>query len=88
MRVQSIGKSLIIAIAGAGMVSFFLMMAIIPAMALLQRLHGNVSQQSEVVNPAMFMRTYGVGVSVAAFALLFVMAMLRFRREEQAALRH
>jgi hypothetical protein len=88
MKIQSIGKSLVLAVAGAGVVSFFLMMTIIPAMALLQRLHGNVAQQSEVVNPAAFMRTYGVGMAAVAFAVLFVLAMLRFRREEQAELRH
>jgi hypothetical protein len=47
-----------------------------------------VAQQSEVVNPAAFMRSYGVGLAAVAFAVLFVMAMIRFRREEQAALRH
>ena len=82
MRAQSIGKSLAIATAGAGIVGFFVMMTAIPIMALLKRLHGNVAQQSEVVNPAAFMRSYGIGLAVAAFAVLFVMAMLRFRREE------
>src|SRR5579884_1981109 len=57
MRVQSIAKSLLLAFAGAGIVSFFLMMGIIPALALMQRLAGNVAQHSEVVRPAMFMRT-------------------------------
>jgi hypothetical protein len=88
MRIESIGKSLLLAAAGAGMVSFFLMMTIIPVEALMQRLRGNVAQQSEVVNPAAFMRTYGLGLAAAAFAVLFVMALLRFRREEQAALRN
>jgi ABC-type sulfate transport system permease component len=84
MKLQSIGKSLLLATAGTGMVSFFLMMTIIPTMALLKRLHGNVAQHSEVVNPSAFMRTYGIGLAAAAFAMLFVMAMLRFRREEAA----
>jgi len=88
MRLQSIAKSLLLAVAGAGIVSFFLMMGIIPAMALMKRLTGNVAQQSEVVNPAAFMRTYGIGLAVAAFVVLFVMALARFRREEQSAIRH
>jgi fumarate reductase subunit D len=88
MKIQSIAKSVVVAVAGAGTVSFFLMMTAIPVMALMQRLHGHVTQQSEVVNPAAFMRTYGIGLALAAFAVLFVMALVRFRREEQAELRH
>ena len=87
MRVQSIAKSLLLAFAGAGIVSFFLMMGAIPIMALLQRLAGNVAQQSEVVTPGNFMRTYGVAITAAAFVVSFIVSMLRFRRlehEEQA----
>lgn len=89
MRLQSIAKSLLLAFVGSGIVSFFIMMAVIPAMALRQRLTGNVAQQSEVVNPAIFMRTYGIPIAVIAFIVLFVLALTRFRREEStAALRH
>ena len=88
MRVQSIAKSLLLAFVGAGIVSFFLMMGIIPALALLQRLTGNVAQQSEVVQPAMFMRTYGIPLAAASFVILFFVSLMRFWREEQAAIRH
>lgn len=89
MRLQSIAKSLLLAFVGAGIVSFFLMMTIIPAMALVQRLTGNVAQHSVVVNPAVFMRTYGIALALVAFLVLFFVALLRFRREEQAmAVRH
>jgi len=70
---------------GTGLVSFFLMMTVIPAMALMQRLTGNVEQKSVVVNPAIFMRTYGLGMAIAAFVILFVVSMVRFHRVEHAA---
>jgi hypothetical protein len=86
MRLLAIGKSFLVAFAGAGLVSFFLMMTIIPSMALMQRLRGDIAQKSVVVNPAGFMRTYGIGLAAAAFVIIFIVAMIRFRRAEQAAL--
>jgi len=83
MRLQSIGKSFLLAFAGTGLVSFFLMMGIIPTMAAIQRLTGNVAQKSVVVNPSSFMRTYGIGLAVVTFVLVFVVSMVRFRRLEQ-----
>ena len=85
MRMQSIAKSLLLACAGAGIVSFFLMMAVIPTMALMKRLAGNVAQQSVVVDPAWFMRTCGIPAAVVAFVVFFMIAMKRFRRQEHAA---
>jgi hypothetical protein len=85
MRLQSIAKSLLLAFAGAGVVSFFLMMTAIPIMALMKRLAGNVAQQSEVVMPGNFMRTYGVAIAAVAFVALFILAMVRFRRQEHLA---
>ena len=85
MRVQSIAKSLLLGFAGAGLASFFIMMGAIPIMALMARLAGNVAQHSEVVNPGAFMRTYGIPISVIAFVASFVLAMVRFRRQEQMA---
>jgi hypothetical protein len=86
MRVQSIAKSFLLAFAGTGIVSFFLMMSVIPLMALIQRLSGDVSQRSVVVNPAAFMRTYGVGLAAVTFVVLFVLGMKRFGRAGQEAL--
>ncbi len=85
MKAQSIAKSLLVGFAGAGIVSFFLMMAIIPALAVMKRLSGNVAQQSVVVNPAVFMRTVGIPAAIVGFVVLFLIALLRFRREEHAA---
>lgn len=85
MRVQSIAKSLLLAFAGAGIASFFLMMAAIPVMALMQRLAGNVAQSSEVINIGNFMRTYGVAIAVVAFVVSFILSMMRFRRLEHVA---
>lgn len=77
-----------LAFVGAGLVSFFLMMGIIPAMAIAQRLSGNVSQHSVVVNPAGFMRTYGIALAAFSFVALFLVALLRFRRLEHASNTH
>ncbi|MGZ4788199.1 MAG: hypothetical protein ACXVZX_06740 [Terriglobales bacterium] len=85
MRMRSIGTSLLLAFVGTGLVSFVLMMGIIPALAVMQRLSGNVAQQSVVVNPAAFMRTYGIGLAAVSFVVFFLVSMLRFRRLEHAA---
>ncbi len=83
MRIQSIGKSLLLAFVGAGVISFFLMMGIIPALALVQRLTGNVAQKSVVVNPTVYMRTCGIPLVIVSFLVLFLVALLRFHRREQ-----
>ncbi len=88
MRAQSVLKSFVAAFAGAGLVSFFLMMGIIPALALMQRLSGNVAQHSEVVNPAGFMRSVAIPAAIAAFVIVFVLALYRFSRREHAAPAH
>ena len=85
MKAQSIAKSLLVGFAGAGIVSFFLMMGVIPALAVLKRLGGNVAQKSVVVNPAVFMREFGIPAAVVGFVVLFLIALLRFRRQEHAA---
>ncbi len=85
MKAQSIAKSLLVGFAGAGIVSFFLMMAIIPALAVMKRLSGNVAQQSVVVNPAVFMRTVGIPAAIVGFVVLFLIALQHFRREDHAA---
>ncbi len=76
---------MLLAFAGAGVVSFFLMMGIIPILAAVQRLTGNVEQKAVVVNPAVFMRTYGIGLAAAAFVVLFGVSLLRFHRRERVA---
>ena len=88
MLMKSIAKSLLLAFAGSGLVSFFMMMAIIPAMATFQRFSGNVAQHSVVVNPAAFMRTYGIGLAAASFVVFFFVALMRFRRPEHAGQTH
>ena len=85
MRARSIGKSLLLAFAGTGVVSFFLMMGVIPALAVLARLSGDVTQRSVVVNPAVFMRTYGIRLGALSFVVLFFVSLARFRRQEHAA---
>jgi len=88
VRIESIAKSLLLAFVGAGLVSFFLMMGIIPVMAIAQRLSGNVAQHSVVVNPAGFMRTYGIALALVSFVAFFFVSLVRFRRLEHASNTH
>lgn len=85
MKAQSIAKSLLVGFVGAGIISFFLMMAVVPTMAVMKRLAGNVAQQSVVVNPAIFMRMVALPAALVGFVVLFLVALMRFRRQEQAA---
>jgi hypothetical protein len=77
--VRHVGKSLLIAFMGTGLIFFFLMMAAVPTMALLTRLSGDVTKTSVVVNPALFLRTYGLPLAVVAFGALFGVSEYRFR---------
>lgn len=83
---KSIAKSLLLAVAGTGVFFFFLMMAVIPTMALFARTSGNVAQKSVVINPSVLLRTWGLPLAGVAFVVLFALAMYRFRRIEQQAL--
>ncbi len=85
MKAQSIAKSLLVGFVGAGVVSFFLMMAVIPTLAVMKRLAGNVAQTSVVVNPASFMRMVAIPAAVVGFVVIFLVALMRFRRQEHAA---
>ena len=83
---KSFAKSLLMAFIGTGLFFSFLMMITIPLMALFARLGGNVAKTSEVVNPGIFLRTYGVPAAVVMFVLLFALGLHRSRRERQQAL--
>jgi hypothetical protein len=71
---------------GTGLLFFFLMMAAVPTMALLARLGGDITQKSVVVNPALFLRTYGVPVAGIAFLGIFALSEYRFRAISRKAL--
>jgi len=73
---------------GTGMLFFFLMMAVVPIMALLARMGGDISQKSVVVNPGIFLRTFGVPIALVAFVALFGISMYRFRHMEREHLLH
>jgi hypothetical protein len=83
---KSFAKSLFMAFMGTGLFFSFLMMVTIPLMALFSRLGGNVAKTSEVVNPAVFLRTYGIPAALVIFVVLFGVGFRRFRRDEQQAL--
>lgn len=73
-------KSIAFGVVGAGLFSFFLMMALIPMLAVIARRSGNISQSSVVVEPGSIMYMYGLPLAVVVFAVCFVLGMRRQRR--------
>lgn len=71
---------------GTGLFFFFLMMALVPTLALLARMSGNIAQKSVVVDPAVFLRTWGLPMAGIIFVLLFGLACHKMRQAERAAL--
>ncbi len=85
---KSVLKSLLLAFMGPGLIFFFLMMAVLPIMATLARTNGDISQKSVVVDPNIFMRTYGLPLAAIAFIVLFAISMHRIRRAQREELSH
>ena len=77
-------KSMALGLAGAGVFSFFFMMAVIPTLAVIARSGPHINQQSVVVDPAWAVRTVGMPLAAVAFAVCFALAWRKFRRQEQA----
>ena len=71
---------------GTGLFFFFLMMALVPTLALLARTSGNVAQKSVVVDPAIFLRTWGLPMAAVTFVVLFTLAFHKMRQAERAAM--
>jgi hypothetical protein len=84
--VKTFAKSLLLAFLGTGAFFSFLMMVTVPAMALFNRLSGDIAKTSEVVNPALFLRTCGVPAALILFVALLAGGMYRFRTQERGRL--
>lgn len=80
---KTFAKSLMMAFMGTGLFFCFLMMVTVPVFALIARLRGNVEKTSVVVNPGLFLRTYGVPAAILLFVTLLVIGIYYFRRDEQ-----
>jgi hypothetical protein len=80
---RSILKSLLWAFVGTGLFFFFVMMALVPTLALLARLSGNVAQKSVVVDPSSLLRTWGIPLAAAAFLFLFSLSLYHLRHAER-----
>jgi hypothetical protein len=78
-------KSAGLGLVGAGVFSFFFMMAAIPTLAVIARSGPHISQQSVVVDPAWMVRTVGMPLAALAFAVCFALAWRKFRRQSQNA---
>jgi hypothetical protein len=86
--VKFIGKSLLLAFMGTGLVFFFLMMGAIPILAVLSRMSSNIAASSVVVQPGLVMRNYGLPLAALAFVVCFGFAFHRFRSQERSPSRH
>ncbi len=86
MRVRFVAKSFLLAFVGTGVFFFFLMMALVPTLALLARTSGNIAQKSVVVDPALLLRSWGLPMAGIMFVILFALAFHRMRKAEQAAI--
>jgi hypothetical protein len=84
--VKTFAKSLFVAFMGTGVFFSFLMMITVPLMALFKRTAGNIQQTSEVVNPALFLRTYGVPAALVLFIVLFAYGIYHFRHQQHRSL--
>ena len=82
---QNLLKSAALGLAGAGVFSFFFMMAAIPTLAVIARNATGVNRQSVVVNPAWAVRMVGMPLAALAFVVCFGLAWHKFRREERTA---
>lgn len=87
---MKLAKSLLIAFVGTGVVFWFLMMAVVPSLAVIARMRGDVAQRSVVVYPATIMRSWGIPLAILAFLVFFAVSMYRFRKQDAlaAASRH
>ena len=79
---KTVAKSLFIAFLGTGAFFSFLMMLTVPMLAFFQRLDGNIEKTSEVVKPALFLRTYGLPAALVLFIALFAYGIYCFRGDE------
>jgi len=82
--VKNLLKSAALGLVGAGVFSFFFMMALIPTLAVIARSTTRINQQSVVVDPAWAVRMVGIPLAAVAFAVCFALARRRFRRQDQA----
>jgi uncharacterized membrane protein YhaH (DUF805 family) len=83
---RSILKSLLWAFVGTALFFFFLIMALVPALALLARLSGNIAQKSVVVEPTSLLRTWGLPMAAAAFVTLFALSMRHLHQADRSHL--
>jgi hypothetical protein len=81
--VKFIAKSFLLAFMGTGLFFFFLMMALVPTLALLARTSGNIAQKSVVVDPAILLRTWGLPMAAVMFVVLFALAFHKMRKAER-----
>ncbi len=73
-------KSFVAGVIATGLFFSFLMMLVIPAVALMARLHGPTEAQDVVVSPMPLLRGFGLPLSALVFLMTFGLSLRQFSR--------
>ncbi len=76
-------KSFIAAVIATGLFFSFLMMLVMPATALVTRLHGPTEAQDVVVSPMPFLHDFGVPLSALVFLMTFGLSLRQFGKRAE-----
>ena len=78
-------KSFVAGVIATGMFFSFLMMLVIPATALVARLHGPLEAPDVVVSPMPFLRAFGLPLAGLVFLMTFGLSLRQFSRRAPVA---
>jgi hypothetical protein len=78
-------KSFVAGVIATGLFFSFLVMLVLPATALMERLHGPTEAQDVVVSPMPFLRDFGVPLSALVFLMTFGLSLRQFAPRKPAA---
>ncbi len=78
-------KSFVAGVIATGLFFSFLVMLVMPATALMARLHGPTQAQDVVVSPMPFLHDFGVPLSALVFLMTFGLSLRQFAPKKPAA---
>ncbi len=80
-----VAKSFVAGIIATGLFFSFLVMLVMPASALMARLHGPTEVQDVVVSPMPFLHDFGVPLSALVFLMTFGLSLRQFAPKKPAS---
>ncbi len=80
-----VAKSVVAGIIATGLFFSFLVMLVVPATALMARLHGPTEAPDVVVSPMPFLHDFGVPLSALVFVMTFGLSLRQFAPKKPAA---